>query len=103
MFYQSCHSSIENCRNLSIYKLIKTEFAMEEYLLKNINVKVLSYLRYGVLQLNVETGRYNNQPRNERVCVCCTMQCIENEYHFTLICPTYRQLRLNVFPRYYCS
>ena len=76
---------------------------MEEYLLKNINVKVLSYLRYGVLQLNVETGRYNNQPRNERVCVCCTMQCIENEYHFTLICPTYRQLRLKVFPRYYCS
>jgi hypothetical protein len=29
---------------------------MEEYLSKNINVKLLSYLRYGVLKLNVETG-----------------------------------------------
>ena len=55
-FYQSWHNTIENCEKLSIYKLIKTEYVMEEYLSKNINVKLLSYLRYGVLKLNVETG-----------------------------------------------
>ena len=55
-FYQSWHNTIENCEKLSIYKLIKTEYVMEEYLWKNINVKLLSYLRYGVLKLNVETG-----------------------------------------------
>ena len=44
-------------------------------------------LAVGKTILNLETGRYNNQPGNERVCACCTMQCRENEYHFTLIYP----------------
>jgi hypothetical protein len=38
-----------------------------------------------------------------RVCACCTMQSIENEYHFTLICPAYWQLRLKYLPIYYWS
>ena len=31
------------------------------------------------------------------------MNCIENEYHFVLVCPAFRSLRLQFLPTYYCS
>ena len=31
------------------------------------------------------------------------MNCIENEYHFVLVCPAFRSLRLQFLPKYYCS
>ena len=70
---------------------------MEDW--KNIYRRILML----ICCIYVETCGYNNQSRNERVCACCTIQCIENEYHFTLICPAYRQLILKYLPRYYCS
>ena len=81
--------------------MIKTGFKMEQYILKNINVKMLSLLRFGVLKLNMETGRYIKQRREDRICKCCTMQCIENEYHFIMVCPAYRQYRLKYFSKHY--
>lgn len=31
------------------------------------------------------------------------MGCVENEYHFVLVCPAYRTVRLEYLPKYYCS
>ena len=31
------------------------------------------------------------------------MNTIENEYHFLMVCPKYRALRIDCLPRYYCS
>ncbi len=102
-FYQNWHTSVDNCEKLVLYKSIKTDFEMESYLSSNFSVKFISCLRFGVLKLNVEKGRYINLPREQRICMCCNMFCIENEYHFIMICPAYRQLRLKYLPRYYCS
>ena len=102
-FYQNWRSSIENSEKLSIYKVIKSDFKMEEYLLKDFSVQFLTLIRLGVLKLNIETGRYVNQPRNNRVCLCCNLKNIENEYHFLLVCPAYRQYRIKYLPRYYHS
>ena len=30
------------------------------------------------------------------------MNFIEDEYHFILVCPCYRDIRINCLPRYYC-
>jgi hypothetical protein len=46
------------------------------------NVYLLTKLRSGTLKLNIELGRYNNTPRESRLCLCCNMNVVENEYHF---------------------
>ena len=102
-FYQTRWSSVENTEKLHLYKTIKTDFCLEQYLIKGLNMTMLSQLRSGTLKLNIETGRYTNIPHAQRICTCCQMNVIENEYHFLLICPVYRHLRLKYLPKYYCS
>ena len=34
---------------------------------------------------------------------CCRMKAMEDEYHFVMICPAYRHLRLRYLLKYYCS
>ena len=50
----------------------------------------------------IETGRYENIPREQRVCQFCNMRKVEDEYHFLLVCPNYRDLRRNFFKPYFC-
>ena len=42
-------------------------------------------------------------PANERICKCCNMKVVENEYHFILVCPGYKDIRKKKFlKQYYC-
>ena len=41
----------------------------------------------------VERGRYQNVERNGRICKNCNMNMVEDEYHFLLACPAYRDLQ----------
>ena len=52
--------------------------------------------------LNIEKGRFDQTDRNLRICQCCNMKTIENEYHFLLVCPLYSSLRKSYFKKYYC-
>ncbi len=58
---------------------------------------LLSQLRYGVLPLRVETGRFVNESRENRLCNLCDMNCIEDQYHFMFQCPLYDQYREELF------
>lgn len=51
----------------------------------------------------IEEGRYRDIDRINRICTYCNMNAIENEYHFLLVCPFYRDLRSECLPKYYCS
>ena len=51
----------------------------------------LSRFRTSSHSLFIETGRYDNTPRTERLCKTCNMNQIEDEYHFLLVCPEYRE------------
>ena len=50
----------------------------------------------------IEDGRYRGIERNERVCPFYTMDVVEDEYHFLLVYPMYRELRKTYLPRFYC-
>ena len=50
-------------------------------------------------QLRIETGRYENIPRNERMCHFCTSNKIEDENHFLLDCKAYSQIRDTFFSK----
>ena len=51
--------------------------------------------------LFIETGRYTGVPRDERKCVYCELNDIEDEYHFVLRSPNYQILRNQYIPRYF--
>ena len=73
--------------------LFKHNFGTKLYLLQNsLNIKQRSYLsqlRIGILQINIEIGRYRSIPLEERLCRLCNMNEIEDEIHFLFRCPTY--------------
>ena len=56
--------------------------------------------------LLIETGGHKNMPRDQRICPMCKLHFgkntdMEDEYHFILICPTYRGLRKKIIEKYY--
>ena len=91
---------------LESYNRYKKTFTMEKYLqiLSNDTLKKqLSSFRLVSHRLEIEMGRHNNIPREQRFCNVCNMQQTESEYHFLLVCPAYNDLRVKFLPRYCMS
>ena len=83
-------------QKLSFYWTIKDDYSPSPYLVltrKNPSRKALVRFRISSHQLRIETGRYENIPRNERICHFCTSNKIEDENHFLLDCKAYSQIR----------
>lgn len=105
-YLQSWFSELRNSSKLSTYNQIKHIFEQEKYLncVKNIQHRnALSRFRCSAHRLNIEEGRYRNLEREQRICMKCNMNTLENEYHFLLVCPYYRELRSEILPRYFCT
>ncbi len=89
-------NSTRNMSKLEVYRDIKTEFRVEKYLQLNISKyekSLLSQLRYGILPLRIETGRYVNEKREDRICTLCNMNQIEDQLHFVFHCTMYNDNR----------
>ena len=52
----------------------------------------LTRIRISAHNLNIETGRYNSTPREQRLCKFCPSS-VEDEKHFILHCPKYQNIR----------
>ena len=104
-YYQSWYSNLNNSQRLASYSRFKHSFSLEPYLNNITNRKfkiALSKFRLSSHRLEIERGRYRNIPKTDRLCQFCSMNTIENEYHFLLICPLYTDLRRNYLKPYYC-
>lgn len=101
-YFQQWLAAINSCERLSSYVTFKTNFDLETYLSYNFNISLLTKLRSGTLALNIETGRYDNRQREQRFCSMCDMSVVESDYHFILVCPALRALRLSYLPKYFC-
>ncbi len=89
-------TSFANMNKLDLYKQLKTEFGPEKFLTLNIDryeKSLLSQFRYGILPLRVETGRFVNEPRCNRICTLCNSGQIEDQIHFTFHCNLYNEQR----------
>jgi hypothetical protein len=103
-YVQLWFAQISSYSKLDTYSLFKTSFAYEKYLDAVSNKshrECLTRLRCSSHKLFVEEGRYRNIDRNERICKLCNMNVVENEFHFLLVCPFYRELRITCLPKYY--
>ena len=63
----------------------------------------LSRLRCLAHKLMVEKGRFRNIERRMSYCQFCNMIKVEDEFHFVLVCPAFRDLQKDILPRYYCT
>lgn len=90
--------------SLILYRELKSTFETSFYLLKMNNRKyrnTLAKFRLSSHCLAIETGRHRNIERSARKCNFCTLDEIEDEYHFVLICPYYNDLRRIYIKRYF--
>ena len=81
---------------LRFYRIFKDELNVEKFVTINLPIahrSILSQLRYGILPLRVETGRYCNMPLNDRLCQFCDRREVESELHFLFYCPLYQTAR----------
>ncbi len=98
--YERWDEEILSNRKLSVYALVKDSYDIDSYTTE-INDrhlrKYLTCLRLGSHPLQIEVGRYNYIPRQERKCTLCNSQNVEDESHFLLSCPLYTTLREDLF------
>ena len=56
-------------------------------------------MRLSSHRLEIETGRYSNIDRRDRLCKLCNQNAVESEYHFILCCCKYTSIR----KKYLCN
>jgi len=79
-FIQKWHSYIEQASRGEFYCMFKTEFCLENYLLRLRTDKriYICKIRCSNLKFPIETGRWNNIPKHERFCNLCNLREIGN-------------------------
>ena len=95
-FIQDWYQSVISTSKLEYYSQFKKKFEFESYLNKISNNNLgntLTRFRLGSHNLEIETGRHLNMPRDHKICKLCNQSMIESEYHFLMFCPKYSYLR----------
>ena len=103
-FIQSMFSVFDTSPKCFIYKYMVNNLCLQSYLQKPITFKhkqILCKYRISAHSLFIETGRYYNIDRYNRICPLCNMNVVEDEYHFILVCPFYNTLRGRYIKFYY--
>ena len=99
-FIQTWHSRCDDNRKLNYYKLYKTQFHVEKYIMA-IDVDKfrtsMANFRSSVHKLMIEKGRHYDISREYRLCPYCE-SVIEDEYHFVIVCPLYSNIRKLYLP-----
>lgn len=94
LFINEWFNTIEQSSGCSTYTLIKNKFQFETYLI-NTPAKLLKPMiqfRTRNHRMPIETGRWNNIPREDRKCTLCNSD-TGDEFHYTLICKELKQYR----------
>ena len=93
---------LETSIKLRTYRKYKFDNSIEPYLnmfISRSNRAFFSQLRLGVLPIRIETGRYQNERLEERVCMVCRQNDVEDEFHFVMKCPHYNTPRRELFDK----
>ncbi len=78
------------------YITFKDNDCTEKYVkecLHRKEISLLAQIRFGILSLHIETGRFRSLNLDERICIICNSQHIEDEFHFIVSCNAYIEIR----------
>ena len=83
-----------NSGKLKFLNSLKDTYGQETYLKiqKLSNRRAITKLRRSNHNLAIETGRWTNTERKNRLCTQCTESKIEDEMHFLFDCPKYSDI-----------
>ena len=72
---------------LNLISMFKHDFKLENYLLKlsTKNARILCKFRTGNVKLPIETGRWFNIERDDRICHLCNSD-VGDEFHYIFNC-----------------
>ena len=105
MYYQDWHHTLETSSRYDMYRRFKSLIQPEKYLSvltsRNLRRDFIQY-RLGLSDLFVNKGRRLAIEKCLRLCPLCHSS-IENEIHFTFVCPAYVDLRTQYIPMQYLS
>lgn len=91
---------INELAKLRTYRLLRVGLEVGTQV-KCVNGKqkrsLLTQLKCGILPIRLETGRYNREAVNERVCLYCNTDAVETEDHLVFDCPLYSEERKDFF------
>ena len=93
---------LSNKKLCDLYATLKNSIYMENYLLSVTNKKhrnAIIKIRTSSHKLLIEKGRYTKIEKNNRTCPICTNTNneIEDEFHFTIVCEKYSDLRIKMY------
>ena len=105
-FVQKWYSDLYASSRGQFYSIFKNNFELENYLtrLPDSYSTWITKLRTANLRLPIETGRWYNIPREDRICNFCKEH-IGDEYHILFICKNtfIVELREKYIPSYYAK
>ena len=103
-YLQTLFSDMHNSSKASNYKLFKENCEFEEYLdiLNNKERIVLCKFRTANHRLIIETGRWHNIDRENRICTLCDEGLVGDEFHYLLECSYFNDERKNLLGEDYC-
>ena len=84
---------------LRLYRYLKTDLGREDYITWQIPAshRTLYARLRSTHQLRLETGRWVNEPEEERLCKVCITGKVESEEHFLLDCYVYNKIREGMY------
>ena len=73
-----------------MYCKFKKTVELEKYIVTVKSNDLRRCFRVSSHKLEIETGRYYDVNRENRICKCCTSGMIETEFHFLFCCTMYK-------------
>ena len=93
------YNYLDDENNKCFFTKIKQKHEKERYLsLKNFEIRqAISKLRLSSHKLAIVIGKWYKIEKENRICKSCDLNAIEDEFHFLIECPTYKDLRKSTF------
>ena len=104
-FIQNWNSTVQNSSKAINYRIFKTQFEFEEYFNILDHKDAISFCRFRTTnnKLPIETGRWRNIVRENRLCTLCNDQEIGDEYHYIFKCNFFSNERKQCIKPYFIN
>ena len=94
-FLQHWYGLLETSSKSLTYQIFKTELKLEPYLINLSQKSKVCFTKFRTSnhRLPIETGRWNNIERNDRICPKCNSGDVGDEYHYIFKCAHFEDVR----------